>query len=122
MDNITHTVMAVALAEAGLKRVMPLPYPRSCPVWLLILGANGPDIDVLAGLGGNGARYLEVHRGITHSFAGAPFVAAISAAIVWLWHRRRKPESPFAWPAALILAFIGVLSHLLLDFITPYGT
>ncbi len=117
VDNITHTVMAVALSEAGLKRIAP----RSYPLWLMILGANGPDIDVFAGIGG-GARYLDVHRGITHSFVGSPFVAATAAAIVWMFYRRQRPGLSFEWPRAFALTLIGVLSHLLLDFITPYGT
>ncbi len=118
MDNVTHTIVGVALSQAGLKRYGAATFPT----WLLILGANGPDIDVFAGIGGHGVRYLEVHRGASHSFVGAPFVAITAAAIVWLFHRHFHKDRPFPWPAAFGLALAGVASHLLLDYLTPYGT
>jgi len=118
MDNLTHTITGIALSQAGLKRFGLGTYPT----WLLILGANGPDIDVFAGYGGNGARYLEVHRGPTHSFMGAPFVAITVAAIIWLFHRKWRKDQPYPWLPAFLLALAGVLSHLLMDFVTPYGT
>ena len=116
VDNITHTIVGVAMGQAGLKRWSP--YATA----LLILGANGPDIDVFAGWGADGARYLEVHRGISHSFVGAPVLALTAAWVLWLWHRRHHKDVPYRWLPATGLALIGVLSHLLLDFITPYGT
>ncbi len=118
MDNITHTITGIALAQAGLKRYGLGAYPT----WLLILGANGPDIDVFAGVGEHGARYLQVHRGATHSFVGAPFLAILAAAIVWLFHRKFRKGQPYPWLAAFLLALAGVCSHLLMDFVTPYGT
>jgi inner membrane protein len=122
MDNITHTIAGIALAHAGLKRYGESTYPA----WLLILGANGPDIDVFAGFSANGARYLEVHRGATHSFLGAPFVAITVAAIIWLFHRKWRPkvhnDQPYPWLSSFLLALAGVLSHLLMDVVTPYGT
>jgi len=118
MDNITHTITGVALSQAGLRRFGLDTYAT----WLLILGANGPDIDVFAGFGGNGARYLEVHRGATHSFVGAPFLAITAAAIIWLFHRKFRKDQRYPWGRAFLLALAGVCSHLLMDFITPYGT
>src|ERR1017187_4677959 len=122
MDNITHTITGIALSQAGLKRFGLGTYPT----WLLILGANGPDIDVFAAYGNHGARYLQVHRGATHSFLGAPFLAITAAAIMWLFHRkyRRKhpKDQPYPWLPSFLLALAGVLSHLLMDFVTPYGT
>ena len=126
MDNITHTITGVALSQAGLKRFGLGTYPT----WLLILGANGPDIDVFAGFGGNGARYLQVHRAATHSFVGAPLVAITCAAVIWLFHRKYRRTSgrtsskvePYPWLNSFLLALAGVLSHVAMDFVTPYGT
>src|SRR5579862_7595519 len=123
MDNVTHTIVGVALSQAGLKRFFPSDRGAAAyATWLLILGANGPDIDVFAAIGGHGARYLEVHRGASHSFVGAPVIAITAAAIIWLFHRQFKKDRPFPWPAAFLLALAGVASHLLLDYLTPYGT
>ncbi len=122
MDNISHTIFACALAEAGLNRIAPRSWNKHYATWLVALGANGPDIDVFWAWGGNGARYLTIHRGITHSFVASPFIAAIAALLVWLWFRRKSAGMPFYWSRAIFLGWIGVLSHLLLDFITPYGT
>ena len=72
MDNLAHTLVGAALARAGLDRVSPLATPT------LVIGANLPDLDVLAGFSG-GLSYLDYHRGITHSVIGlvcqAPLLA-----------------------------------------------
>lgn len=116
VDNFTHTIVGIAMSQAGLKRLGPYTMP------LLMLGANGPDIDVFAAFDRTGARYLEVHRGYSHSFVGAPILAVTAAAIVFLWHRRYHKGEPFRWLYAIAIALIGVASHLLLDVVTPYGT
>ena len=46
MDNVTHTLTAVVLSRAGLNRW----HPQS--IWLLMLAANIPDIDIVAALRG----------------------------------------------------------------------
>lgn len=116
MDNLTHTLTGVALSKAGLDRFARGTYPT----WLLVLGANSPDIDTL--FAQSGARYLEVHRGLSHSLAFAPVLAAITMGVVWLIHRRWKKDTPYPWLPSFLLALAGALSHVLMDFITPYGT
>lgn len=116
MDNLTHTLTGVALSKAGLDRFARGTYPT----WLLLVGANSPDVDTL--FAQSGARYLEIHRGLTHSLAFAPVLAAITAGVVWLAHRRWKKDQPYPWLPSFSLALVGALSHLLMDFITPYGT
>lgn len=116
MDNITHTLAGVALSKAGLER-----YARNTyPTWLLLLGANSPDIDVFFAT--SGAGYLEVHRGLTHSLAFAPVMAAITAGVMFLFHRKLKKDQPYPWLPAFLIALAGALSHVLMDYITPYGT
>lgn len=105
------------MSQAGLNRFAKTTYPA----WLLILGANGPDIDVFGALAG-GAGYLEIHRGPTHSFLGAPVIAAIATTLIWLAHRKWRKDVPFPWVPSFLLALAGVLSHLLCDYVTPYGT
>jgi len=93
----------------------------------MVLAAEAADWDVLWELKGSGEA-LQHHRGITHSFVGAPFVAAATLGFVYLlyrfWLRRRKPRPgnpPVRWKCLYWLALIAALSHLLLDYTTAYG-
>lgn len=109
MDNITHSLTGFALSRAGLNRVSPR------AVVLLLLSANAPDIDIVAAFGG-AFRYLEVHRGYTHSLLGLPFMAALSVLVTAAIYRERLP-----WLKAWLLCCAGVGSHLLLDWTNSYG-
>lgn len=91
---------------------------------ILVLAANIPDLDMAAGLG-SPLRYLQYHRGFTHSFAAAPLLAAAVAGLVALAvRRRRRPDSPgLPFLPAFLVALGGVLfGHLFLDWSTSYGT
>lgn len=109
MDNITHTLTGLMLARAGLNRLTP----RATPI--LLLAANAPDIDVVSAFGGS-VRYLEHHRGITHSLAAIPVLALLAVVLVRLVSRR-----PVAWRGAFLASLIGVASHPLLDWTNIYG-
>jgi inner membrane protein len=109
MDNITHTLVGVALARAGFQRVIPR------ATLLLILAANFPDIDVLS-LGFGQLAYLENHRGYTHTFLALPVLALICVGLTALIGKRKLPVMK-AWAAACV----GVGSHLLLDWTNSYG-
>ncbi len=109
MDNLTHSLTGLALSRTGLDRFCPR------AVWMLILSANAPDCDIAAASQG-GFRYLEVHRGYTHSLIGLPLMAAVSVLLIALVFRERLP-----WLRAFALCTIGVASHLLLDWTNTYG-
>ena len=49
----------------------------------MVLAAEAADLDVVYAFK-NSTAGLQHHRGITHSFAGVPFVAAASLGFVWL--------------------------------------
>ena len=70
MDNVTHTLTAVAISQTGLNR------KTRFATLTVILGANAPDIDIVAGLQ-DGTTYLKYHRGITHSLVGIIAMAVI---------------------------------------------
>jgi inner membrane protein len=93
----------------------------------MVLAAEAADLDVLWAVKGRIAA-LQHHRGITHSFVGAPFVAAATVGFVyllhrfWLSHRPAKRSSPpLRWGYLYFLALLAALSHLLLDYATDYG-
>jgi inner membrane protein len=109
MDNLTHSLTGLALARAGLDRICP------GATLLLIVSANIPDCDIAWLLCGP-LKYLEVHRGYTHSLLLLPAMALLSVGIVALLYRKNLP-----WTRAWVLCCIGVASHLLLDWTNAYG-
>lgn len=119
MDNIAHTLVGVALGETGLKQRSGLGMAA------LAIGANLPDLDVLAiPFGAN----LTFRRGWTHGpIAWAVLPVALAAVLVaWdRWQGRRGTRPPARAPvragALLLLAGAGVLSHPFLDWLNSYG-
>jgi inner membrane protein len=102
-----------------------------------VLAAEAADLDVLWGFAGP-VEELKHHRGITHTFVGAPVVAGVVVGAVWLFHRwrqtrmrpdsqrkkggREKNESAALHGGWLYLtALVAALSHLLLDWTNNYG-
>ena len=121
MDNLTHSLTGLMLARAGLNRLTP----RAS--LLLMVAANLPDIDALSWLGGS-ARYIDMHRGYTHSWALAPLVALLPTllarwSLAWPKKANRADDagSDWSWWKAYLVALIGVASHLLLDWTNSYG-
>jgi inner membrane protein len=100
------------LSRVGLDRLS-----TRAPV-LLILAANAPDIDIVSALFPDGSvSYLEHHRGATHSLLMAPALAALIAVVVGLIFRARG----ISWLRAWLVALVGVLSHLAMDWTNIYG-
>ncbi|MBV9209844.1 MAG: metal-dependent hydrolase, partial [Acidobacteria bacterium] len=77
MDNLTHSLVGLVAAKAGLERVSP------AATTLCVLAANAPDSDILATFGGRWF-YLHNHRGITHSIVGTLALAVLLPALFWL--------------------------------------
>ena len=108
------------MSRAGLNRNSAL------ATLTMVLAAEAADCDVLWAIKGPIAAFQH-HRGFTHSFVGAPFVAAATLAFVYLLHRfwlgrRKRPlKLPVRWGYLYGLALIAALSHVLLDYTTAYG-
>lgn len=91
----------------------------------LALAAELPDADIAISFY-NRITGFAVHRGITHTFLGAPFIAAAAVLIVYGGYRWRsrsgwKPKTPVDWRLLYIGALVATLSHILLDFTNSYG-
>ncbi len=113
MDNLTHSLVGLMIARAGLNRLGP----RSTA--LLIVGANLPDGDLVTALS-DGLTYLQFHRGWTHALAIAPLLALLPLPIWWLFARKERPGLG-AFIYAFLAVFAGVLSHVFLDTWNTYG-
>jgi inner membrane protein len=118
MDNVTHTLAAVALSHTGLNR------KTRFATLTLIVGANLPDIDLVAALGG-GVTYLNYHRGFTHSILGAALLATLLGGAAFFLGRKapaaKKAGPPVDARWLLITAWIALASHVLMDFTNSYG-
>ncbi|HXG91449.1 MAG TPA: metal-dependent hydrolase [Blastocatellia bacterium] len=119
MENLSHTLLGLTLAKAGLERATPL------ATTALVVSSNLPDIDVLSGMNGADS-YIEYHRGFTHSFVGlALLAAALTIALAFIDRRFRLRRDPFKRPLnplkIFLIAYLGGLTHTLLDFTNAYG-
>ncbi len=113
MDNVTHTLTGLALSRAGLNRLIPK------AALLMILSANIPDIDIVF-LSSGHLRYLEMHRGYSHSLIGLPLMAIIPV-LLWAGIAYRDMSGWRSWIWAWAISCVGVISHLLLDWTNSYG-
>ena len=118
MDNVCHALAGAALGYAGLTRRTPL------AIGTLVIGANLPDVDVLAVLAR--APMVAFRRGWTHGVLALGLWPFILTLLVVAWdrrvRRRRQPDLPRAMPSEIYrLAAVAVLSHPLLDLMNTYG-
>ena len=134
MDNITHSLAGLVLAESAwqLRRSRgdaPAASFRTVAALAGVVAANLPDIDVLYGA----ARRLDPlasllqHRGYTHTL----LAGAVGAVVIWgialaLWRRGSPAHDHAADTAAdrgwlLGLVVVAVSSHLALDWTNDYG-
>jgi inner membrane protein len=105
------------IGEMGLKRRSRFAF-AAC-----LLGANAPDIDVFAPLAFP-VDGIEFHRGPLHGVFAWPFLAAGIVAILWLvdrWKPRGSDTLPFRAGPLFVVAFLAVLTHPFLDWLTTYA-
>lgn len=121
MDNLTHSLVGALVGQMGLKRKTGLAMPT------LIISANLPDIDAVATLLG-GHQHLALRRGLTHGpIAMLLLPLLLWACMLWFdaWQTRRgkRPDNrlPIDKTWLLGLAYLGCLSHPLLDWLNSYG-
>lgn len=119
MDPIAHTLVGATMAESGLRHRTPLATAT------LLIGANLPDVDAVAGAFWRDAS-LFWRRGHTHGAASMVVLPLLLVGSVWLYdrffRRRRDPEArPVRVTALLPLAYLSVWSHPALDWLNTYG-
>ena len=132
MEPVTHILTGACLARTGLNR------RAAYATAAMAIAAEFPDIDTVWSLRGPLSGF-EHHRGITHTFLGLPFEAAVLLLAFYgydRWRSRRSPpqdaessrshrtvqtEAPVSWGTLYFLMILALLSHLLLDFTNNYG-
>jgi inner membrane protein len=117
VDNVCHTLVGAALGEAGLKSRTRFGNAA------LMIAANIPDLDVLSFA--TGTSPVAFRRGWTHGIAAQIALPALLTAVFWLLDRRRprgtdgSPPLHAGW--LLLLSYVGVYSHVFLDYLNNYG-
>lgn len=108
-----------ALGHAGLKKQTGLATAT------LVIAANLPDVDAISGVF---ERSLAWRRGWTHGPIGLavlPLVLVLAMVAVDRWQAARgtrpRARAPVRAGWLLALAYIGILSHPLLDLLNTYG-
>lgn len=120
MDPITHTLVGASLAQTGLKNRTALGTAT------LVIGANLPDVDVLAYFWGSETA-LWFRRGLTHGVLALAVLPFILTGLILFWDqaiRRRRADARAGPPrpgTVLLLAALAVATHPLLDFLNVYG-
>jgi len=126
MDTITHGI-AGALIGKALFRGDDLFSRRAMNrarivTWALMLGAIFPDSDTIRDIfSKNDMLMITWHRSITHSLLCLPIFAVVLAYVSQQFARWRKWETPSLAALTGIYA-AGILSHILLDLVTTFGT
>jgi inner membrane protein len=119
MDGLTHSLIGLTSAKAGLERLSP--YTAA----VCILSANAPDIDVVSFFFGGRWTLLQHHRGITHSIVGTLVLGALIPSIFFGIERAiarwRKTAPRIRYPGLLLASMIAAATHPLMDWTNNYG-
>lgn len=126
MDTITHGIAGALIGKAmfrGEDMFASSPINRGRIItWSLMLGAIFPDSDVFRDFFSSDKLLIVTwHRSLTHSLVLLPLWALLLAAITQALARWRKWETP-PFVALIGIYAVGLLSHILLDLVTSFGT
>src|SRR5882762_8734784 len=126
MDTITHGIAGALIGKAvfrGEDMFASHPMNRGRVIsWSLMLGAIFPDSDVFRDIfSRDPLLVITWHRSITHSLVMLPLWVLLLAAVTRALATSRKWEAPSFAALAAIYA-VGILSHILLDLVTSFGT
>ena len=121
VDNLAHALVGAAIGRAIGGRRVP------AAGWIGAIAANAPDwTELFIGLrpGQPSAAYYVLHRGITHSLAGAVVettaLGLVCGVAARWWSGRHRLEPP-PWLTVIVMVAAAVLSHLYMDWQGSYG-
>jgi membrane-bound metal-dependent hydrolase YbcI (DUF457 family) len=127
MDTITHGIAGALIGKAIFRGedmfASHHPMNRGRVItWSLMLGAIFPDSDVFRDIfSSDPLLVITWHRSITHSLVLLPLWALLLAAVTRAFANSRKWEAP-SFAALSAIYGVGILSHILLDLVTSFGT
>src|SRR5574341_1882639 len=110
MDPVTHALSGIAVAHAGFRQRIDW-----SAVVAVTAGALAPDLDSVMALWDQFAAF-KYHRSLTHSVFGGVLLALLVAWPIYRWGAHKR-----YWDF-VGLVYLGILLHIGLDLITPFGT
>jgi len=119
LDNLTHSLVGLTAAKAGLERLSP------GATALCLLAANAPDADIVVLAFGDRWDFLQHHRGITHAIVGVTALAILLPLSFYfvdrLWSRFRNRPPTVRLQGLMLASLIVSATHPLLDWTNNYG-
>jgi inner membrane protein len=117
LDNLCHSLVGLALGRAGLNRRTALATST------LVIASNLPDVDVA--VFATNTLAMSFRRGWTHGVlaqATLPIMLTGAMLLYDRYYREKSSPDDRARPAQLLLlSYVGVLLHVLMDFTNSYG-
>jgi membrane-bound metal-dependent hydrolase YbcI (DUF457 family) len=126
MDTITHGIAGALIGKAFCSGENMFPVTRMSRArivtWALMVGAIFPDSDVFRDMfSKNELLMITWHRSYTHSLLLMPVFSVLLAAITYGVARKFKRDPP-SFAVLVGIYAVGILSHILLDLVTSFGT
>src|SRR5436189_681955 len=119
MDNLTHSLVGLTSAKAGLERLSPW------ATTVCVISANAADADFVTLFFGDRWTLLQHHRGITHSIVGTIAIGVLIPLLSYLIEltvaRIRKRPRRIRFGGLLLASLITSATHPLLDWTNNYG-
>src|SRR5580765_3135540 len=119
MDNLTHSLVGLTSAKAGLGRLSPH------ATAVCIASANAADLDFISLFFGDRWTLLQNHRGITHSIVGTIAIGGLVPILFFAFERivaRFRDRAPrIRFRGLLIASMIAAATHPLMDWTNNYG-
>jgi inner membrane protein len=118
MDNVCHTLVGAVCGAAGLN------LRTRFGAAALMISANLPDVDVF--VFATNTPWISFRRGWTHGIAAQLMLPLVLTAAFVLLDRFKRPrgsggDRPFNAGWLLLLAYIGLYSHVFFDYLNTYG-
>ena len=125
MDNLTHSLFGAALAEVYVEKKFKnsaFRPPKNIFYFFSIFANNCPDLDLFFGpIDNSSLGYMLNHRGWTHTVAGTIPQIVLLMGVAWMWLRFVRQDLMIYFKDIVLLLFLGLQAHMLLDFFNSYG-
>src|SRR5205085_5134592 len=119
MENLTHSLVGLTSAKAGLERLSP--YATT----ICLVSANAADADFLTLFLGDRWTLLQHHRGITHSILGTVTIGLLVPLLAFVIERMittfRNHTPRIRLRGLIIASCVAAATHPLMDWTNNYG-
>lgn len=119
MDNLTHSLVGLTAAKAGLERLSPY------ATVVCLASANAADADFVTLFFGDRWTLLQQHRGITHSIVGTMAIGLLVPILALLIERivgaLTNYTTRIRFRGLVLASMVAAATHPLMDWTNNYG-